>query len=149
MHTEVVGIDHIYLTVGTLALSEAFYDRVLIATLGFRKSTFELNGDPHVNYYNRHFGIVIRPARAGASPHDTYSPGLHHLCLRVEAPADVDRVARALSNAGISTSAPRLYLDYAPDYYATFLQDPDGLRLEITNFRDERRQRLQSWDPGA
>jgi glyoxylase I family protein len=146
MHTEVVGIDHVYLTVDTLALSEAFYDRVLIAILGFRKSAFQLNGDPHVNYYNRQFGIVIRPARPGASPHDPYASGLHHLCLRVEAPADVDRVAQALTAAGISASAPQLYPDYAPDYYATFLQDPDGIRLEITNFRDERRQRMQRWD---
>ena len=149
MQTEVVGIDHIYLTVSELGPSEAFYDRLLVTTLGFRKSLFQLNGDPHVNYYNRHFGVVLRPARAGAARHDPYASGLHHLCLRVDSAADVDRVAHALTAAGITTSAPQLYPDYAPDYYATFLEDPDGIRLEITNFRDERRQRMQHWDAGG
>jgi hypothetical protein len=69
--------------------------------------------------------------------------------LRVDSAADVDRVAHALIAAGITASAPRLYPDYAPDYYATFLADPDGIRLEITNLRDERRQRLQRWDAGG
>lgn len=33
-----------------------------------------------------------------------------------------------------------------PDYRAVFLDDPDGLRLELTNFRAERRARLEHWD---
>ena len=36
----------------------------------------------------------------------------------------------------------RLYPEYAPDYYATFFSDPDGIRLEITNYRQERRKRF-------
>ncbi len=36
--TDVIGIDHIYVTVSDLAASEQFYDRVLIETLGFRKN---------------------------------------------------------------------------------------------------------------
>lgn len=146
MEAEVLGIDHIYLAVGSLAASEVFYDRVLVAILGFRKNAFELHGEPHVNYYNRQFGIVIRPARAGAPAHEPRAPGLHHLCLRVEGAADVDRVARALNAAGIVALEPRLHTEYAPDYYATFFEDPDGIRLEITNFRAERRARMQDWE---
>ena len=33
---EVIGIDHIYIAVSDLALSEAFYDRVLLAMGGRR-----------------------------------------------------------------------------------------------------------------
>jgi catechol 2,3-dioxygenase-like lactoylglutathione lyase family enzyme len=146
MPTEIIGLDHIYLTVAEPGRSEVFYDRVLVDILGFRKNAFQLNGEPHVNYYNRHFGIVLRPARSGAAGHDPYAPGLHHLCLRVDSRDDVDRVGRALAIAGISASAPRAYPQYALDYYALHVEDPDGLRLEITNFRDERRQRMHDWD---
>jgi catechol 2,3-dioxygenase-like lactoylglutathione lyase family enzyme len=143
---EVIGIDHVYLTVSSLVRSEPFYDRVLKETLGFRKSAFTLDGDPHVQYYNRHFGVVLRPARPGRPAHDRYAPGLHHLCLRVANESDVDRAARALGEAGVTATAPKLYPEYAPDYRATFVDDPDGLRLEITNFRAERRERMERWD---
>jgi catechol 2,3-dioxygenase-like lactoylglutathione lyase family enzyme len=144
---EVIGIDHIYLTVSSVARSEPFYDRVLGEVLGFRKTRFALGGDPHLQYYNRRFGIVLRPARGGA--HDRYAPGLHHLCLRVAEEEDVRRAARALGEGGLPVSAPRLYPEYAPDYWACFLEDPDGLRLEITNFRAERRERMQRWEAGS
>lgn len=142
---EVIGFDHVYLTVSWLARSESFYDRVLKDTLGFRKNAFVLDSDPHVQYFNRHFGIVLRPARSPA-PHDRYAPGLHHLCLRVAEAADVERAAAALTAAGIRTTVPKLYPDYAPDYIAIFIDDPDGIRCEITNFRAERRARMERWD---
>ncbi len=143
---EVVGIDHIYLSVRSLDRSERFYDQVLLETLGFRKSAFTLGGDPHVQYYNRMFGIVLRPAHAAAAGYDPSAPGLHHLCFRVTDPADVDRAANRFIELGIEISAPRLYPEYAPDYYALFFSDPDGARLEITNFRAERRTRMEHWD---
>jgi len=142
---EVIGIDHIYLTVSSVERSEPFYDKVLKEALGFRKNRFTLGGDPHVQYYNRLFGIVLRPARSVAALHDRYAPGLHHLCLRVNDRDDVERVARALAGAGVPASPPRPFPEYAPDYHATFVDDPDGLRLEITNFRAERRERMDHW----
>lgn len=57
---EVTGIDHIYITVCDLARSEFFYDPVLIDILGFRKNKFALAGDPHIQYFNRHFGLPGR-----------------------------------------------------------------------------------------
>ena len=146
--TEIIGIDHIYLTVRELARSERFYDR-LFAALGFRKNEFELGGARHVQYYNRHFGLVLRPAHADTPAHDPYAPGLHHLCLRVEGRAEVEAAAAQLQALGIDTSRPRLYPEYAPDYYALFLEDPDGMRLEITNYRAERRERFEHWTPPA
>jgi catechol 2,3-dioxygenase-like lactoylglutathione lyase family enzyme len=143
--TEVLGLDHVYLTVADLAVSEAFYDLLLLEVLGFRKSRFALGGEPHLQYFNRHLGVVLRPARV-RTPHDPYAPGLHHLCLRVESAEDVASVARKLEDAGVSASPARIYAEYAPDYVATFLTDPDGLRLEVTNYRQERRDRLRHWD---
>lgn len=144
--TEIIGIDHVYLTVTDPAVSERFYDRVMIETLGFRKNRFSLGGEPHVQYYNRHFGVVLRPARARAA-FDAYAPGLHHLCLRVDRVEDVREVADRLRALGVAASPARAHAEYAPDYWATFLEDPDGIRLEITNYRQERRERHDRWEP--
>src|SRR5205823_10795154 len=114
------------------------------ALLGFEKNTFQNDGDRHIQYYNRHFGFVLRPAHA-KSAHDPLAPGLHHFCFRVEDDAPVDRVAKAFAGLGIQCSPPRLYPDYAPDYYSIFFNDPDGIRLEITNYRQERRHRFDDW----
>ncbi len=141
---EVIGIDHIYITVSGMARSEKFYD-VGMTVLGFRKNHFHLDGENHIQYYNRHFGYVLRPSRSTCW-HDPYVPGLHHFCLRVESVADVKEAARMISEGGISVSGPKQYFEYAPDYIAVFLSDPDGIRLEITNYREERRQRHDSWE---
>lgn len=143
---EVIGIDHIYITVKDLAVSEPFYDVVLMQTLGFKKNKFPLGerGEPHIQYYNRHFGYVLRPARQ-ETKHEPYSPGLHHFCLRVDTVANVHAVADRLRSAGIDATEVQVYPDYAPDYVATFFTDPDGIRLEVTNYRQERRDRHDQW----
>ena len=142
--TEVTGIDHIYIAVSDLDRAETFYDRAFMQALGFRKNTFTLGGDSHIQYFNRHFGYLLRPAR-NRSTHDSYAPGLHHLCLRVDSAADVAAVSARLRGLGIDASEARLYPEYAADYWATFFTDPDGVRLEVTNYRQERRERHDNW----
>lgn len=142
--TEVTGIDHIYVTVSDLRRSEDFYDLVLMKAMGFRKNKFTLGGDAHVQYFNRHFGYVLRPSHTHAA-HDSYSPGLHHFCLRVDSADDVAAVSTQLRSAGINASEAQLYPEYAPDYWATYFTDPDGIRLEVTNYRLERRERHDNW----
>ena len=75
MSIEIIGIDHIYVGVSDIARSERFYDGVM-GILGFRKNTFTNEADHHIQYYNRHFGFVLRPAREGTPAHDPLSPGL-------------------------------------------------------------------------
>lgn len=140
---EIIGIDHIYLSVSDLARSAEFYDRAM-PVLGFRRNVFAIGDEPHIQYFNRHFGIVLRPARSGDA-HDPYRSGLHHLCLRVDTATDVEAAVAELRAAGISASEAKLYPEYAPDYVATFFEDPDGIRLEITNYRQERRERHDGW----
>ena len=82
----------------------------------------------------------------GGPDHDRFAPGLHHLCLRVEDNAAVDQVHGELCALGVEATKPRLYPEYASDYYATFFSDPDAIRLEITNFREERRRRTRDWE---
>jgi glyoxylase I family protein len=142
---EVIGIDHIYITVSDLVKSERFYDRVLGVVLGFRKNEFVLGGDRHVQYFNRHFGFVLRPAHVHAG-REPYSAGLHHFCFRVDSKAEVEAVAEELRKQRIDATVAKLYPQYAPDYTATFFEDPDGIRLEVTNYRQERRDRHDFWN---
>jgi glyoxylase I family protein len=129
--TEVIGIDHIYVTVNCLETSASFYDLVM-PSLGFRKNTFKIKDDSHIQYYNRHFGYVLRPALTD-SLHNPYQSGLHHLCFRVIEPEDVFNVAKMLLEKGIACSEPKRYAEYAD-------------RLEVTNFRNERIERFKNWD---
>ena len=89
---------------------------------------------------------VHRASRdANKQVHDSYAPGLHHLCLRVESEAEVNEVAEMLKDRGLVVTEAVRYPQYAPDYVACFLADPDGVRLEITNYRLERRERHDRW----
>ena len=148
MTVEVIGVDHIFVAVRDLGRSEEFYDRVM-AISGFRKGEGTIASDPHLFYYNRRFAYSLRPARDGTLGHDPYAPGLHHLCFRVVDEVSVDRAARELREAGIEVTEPRYYPEYAPDYYATFFEDPDGIRLEVMNFREIRRKVMYDWEARA
>ena len=148
MPVEVIGIDHIFVTVRDLRSSEEFYDRVM-DVLGFRKWETPISSDPHVVYYNRYFAYSLRPAREGVPDHDPYAPGLHHFCFRVVDESAVDRAAIELRTASVEATEPRYYPEYGPDYYATFFSDPDGVRLEVMNFRERRRKIMYDWEVRA
>jgi glyoxylase I family protein len=143
MPLELTGIDHIYVAVSDLARSVAFYDPVM-RLLGFRKGTKAIAGEPHVHYFNRDTQYTLRQARSRGA-HDPYAPGLHHLCFRVATTAEVEVAARELRGLGVEATAPVLYPEYAPDYYATFFSDPDGLRLEIVAMRRYRQLVRDHW----
>ena len=142
---EILGVDHIYLSIADFERSRVFYDR-LMKSLGFKKGTFPIGGESHCHYYNRNFQITIRPARSRRSKHDSYSPGLHHLCLRVANRAEVDDIARRLRAMGIATEGPRLWPEYSSDYYAVFFSDPDGIRLEVMNHTERRKTVRRLWN---
>ena len=142
--TEVIGIDHIYLTVSSMERSEQFYDIVMTA-LGYRKRHFQIHGEGHIHYFNRQFGFVLRPAH-DAGGHNPYAPGLHHFCLRVESSDEIKEIAAILREQKLTVTEPQLYPQYAPDYYAIFFSDPDGIKLEITNYREERKKRHDHWE---
>jgi len=142
---EVIGIDHIYLTVSDFEKSEMFYDRIM-TILGFQRSKGSIGGDPHIHYFNRHYGFSLRPARNPENGFDAYSPGLHHFCFRVDTVEDVNKFSEELHKLNIEFDKPAFYPEYAPDYYAVFFKDPDGIRLEVTNFRKDRRERFENWE---
>jgi len=144
MGLEVTGVDHIYIAVTDLERAERFYDAVM-QLLGFRKGTKPIAGERHLHYFNPVTQYTLRPAKQKHMPHDPYSPGLHHVCFRVPAPVDVDTAARDLRALGIAASDPKYYPEYAADYYATFFEDPDGIRLEVVAHRRMRSLIRDHW----
>ena len=58
-----------------------------------------------------------------------------HFCYTAPTRAAVDAFhAAALAHGGRDNGAPGLRADYGPHYYAAFVVDPDGYRLEAYCF---------------
>jgi catechol 2,3-dioxygenase-like lactoylglutathione lyase family enzyme len=144
MAVEILGLDHLYITVSDLQRSEKFYDAIM-QRFGFRKGDSPIGGDPHAHYFNRSLQYTIRPAKHRSTHHDPYSPGLHHVCFQVASRAAVDEAHRELTRVGIDATEPREYPEYNDDYYATFFSDPDDIRLEIVARSKTREEISASW----
>ena len=93
--------------------------------------------------------LIVEESRIHPGARDKVSNSHREIveeCLRVESVDDVVAVSKALRHAGIDATEAHLHPGYAPDYWATFFTDPDGVRLEVTNYRAERRERHDKWD---
>ena len=137
------GVDHIYLSVRDFGRAEAFYDGVMEA-LGLKKGDKAIAGEPHAHYLAPTFQLSIRPARSD-EPFDAYRCGLHHLCFQAEGPKTVDECHRRLTAMGIECTQPAYYAEYHPEYYATFFEDPDGIRLEVVARTSNRDLLADRW----
>ena len=131
------GAHHIDLTVRELKVSHAFYEAFLnylgfvVAKVSDEIIEYELPSALNAKIGDYQLSIGLVPARENATPHDRYSPGLHHLALRAESRADVDDFYAHLQKIGAPIlDAPAEYPQYSPGYYAVFFSDPDGLKLE-------------------
>ena len=124
-------IDHISVGVSDLERSARFYEATLAplglsrlvtrpATIGFGKSYPE-------------FWINLRTRMAEVSPESGT-----HICLRAKAASDVDAFyAAAVATGGRSDGAPGLRPHERVRYYAAFVIDPDGNRIEAVTFPSE------------
>jgi catechol 2,3-dioxygenase-like lactoylglutathione lyase family enzyme len=122
-------IDHISIAVRDIKASERFYT-ALLAPLGLTK--LREWPDASVGYgkqypefwINRRAGMAAVAADSGV-----------HICLRAPSTAAVDAFyAAALAGGGASDGAPGLRHEYNDRYYAAFIRDPDGNRVEAVTF---------------
>lgn len=117
-------IDHIGFEVSDLARSAAFYDAVFYA-LGVRRL---IDSEQAVAYgvTSPQFWIVMR----GRAP----APGYGHVALQASGRAAVDAAHRAgLAAGGRDDGPPGPRPQYGRRYYAGYLLDPDGLRVEVVS----------------
>ena len=117
-------LDHISIGVRDLAQSRRFYDAAL-GPLGYRCLQA---ADGYLGYGAKAVQLWIYPARRPV-PADPES-GLH-FCFTAPTRAAVDCFhAGALAQGGNDNGPPGVRQDYGPGYYAAFVIDPDGYRLE-------------------
>jgi catechol 2,3-dioxygenase-like lactoylglutathione lyase family enzyme len=115
-------IDHVGLEVTDLARAAAFYDAVL-----WRLGARRVVEGPGAIAYGRHeprLWIVSRMRDGG--------PGAAHVALTAAGRPAVDAAHEAgLAAGGRDDGAPGPRPAYGPRYYAAYLLDPDGHRVEV------------------
>ena len=117
-------IDHISLPVSDIDRAKAFYDAVL-TTVGYRRM-MDFGQSAGYGDEHPHFWIGVPAEGEDAVP----APGLH-IAFRAKDREAVDAFhAAALAHGGRDNGVPGLRPRYHPDYYAGFVFDPDGHRIE-------------------
>ena len=124
-------IDHISIAVRDLNAGERFYT-TLLATLGMTKLREWPGAAIGYGKNEKHpeFWINLRVDMAAVAQ----DSGVH-ICLRARSTAAVDAFyVAALSAGGASDGEPGFRKKYNPRYYAAFIRDPDGNRIEAVTF---------------
>jgi len=122
-------IDHVSIAARDLQVSARFYEP-LLATLGMTKlrdwpDTAVGYGKKYPEFWiNRRKDMAPVAADSGV-----------HICLRAPSTQAVDAFhAAALAAGGSCDGAPGLRAHYHENYYAAFIRDPDGNRIEVVTF---------------
>ncbi|WP_313620986.1 VOC family protein [Achromobacter sp.] len=125
-------LDHVSITVSRLDAARPFYDAVMQAlsadkvydradALGYGERCGPGSGQ------HTYLSVCATPA----PPTDGAFGARRHWCFKAATRAAVDAFhAAGLAHGGRDEGAPGLRPDYHPQYYAAFLLDPDGNRLE-------------------
>jgi catechol 2,3-dioxygenase-like lactoylglutathione lyase family enzyme len=121
-------IDHISIEVSDLKRATRFYED-LLSTLGMTK----VRAWPAASGFGKtypEFWINERPNMS-----KTRDDSGMHVCLRARDKDTVDAFYAAALHAGAaSDGAPGLRPEYNDKYYAAFIRDLDGNRVEVVTF---------------
>jgi catechol 2,3-dioxygenase-like lactoylglutathione lyase family enzyme len=131
-------IHHVDLAVADVERSLAFY-LDLLGPLGWGESVRypTYRGTEEVVYLRDGGGppggnasmLGIRPADGGA--HHYYEVGIEHLAFEVEHRDEVDEAYARCQSSGAKIHHPPEEDRDEPGYYALFVFDPDGMRVEV------------------
>lgn len=123
--------DHLGITVDDRARGIDQFDPILKA-LGFTRhdadgsTSWQREGEPEF--------IVYAPREPGTGPHRHGRVGWQHLAFEVGSRAEVDRLHRIALDAGwTAVRDPKEYPRFTDRYYASFLEDDNGIRIEFMN----------------
>jgi catechol 2,3-dioxygenase-like lactoylglutathione lyase family enzyme len=120
-------IDHVSVAVRDLDAAMRFYD-ALLAVLGYQRLDTRTATAGYGKKYSE-FWVNVRADAAGLNG--------AHVCLRARSTDMVDAFhTAALAAGGASDGAPGLRPHHGDNYYAAFIRDPDGNRIEAVTFVD-------------
>ncbi len=119
-------LDHVSIGVRDIARSKQFYDAAL-KPLGFACKSADVGS---LGYGARDaIGLWIGLSDHPVPPHDRSNL---HFCFAAPTPQSVDQFhAAALKHGGRDNGPPGPRTDYGSNYYAAYVIDPDGYRLEV------------------
>jgi catechol 2,3-dioxygenase-like lactoylglutathione lyase family enzyme len=125
-------IDHVSIAVRDLKTAARFYEP-LLATLGLTRLR---DGPASIGYGKKHPEFWLNERKnLSAFGADNDAQNGAHVALRVCEAAAVDAFyAAALAGGGTSDGTPGFRPEYNASYYAAFIRDPDGNRIEAVTF---------------
>jgi len=128
-------LDHVSITVDDLGAAERFYDAVM-EVLGYPKVA---RSDTSLGYGERCSanapGLNYLSVKQGPRPDDAPA---RHWCFKAPDRATVEAFwIVGQENGGLDDGPPGLREQYHPDYYAAFLTDPAGNRIEAVCHKPE------------
>ena len=117
-------LNHVSIGTSSLTAAKAFYDATLSA-LGYQCLSEDANS---LGYGNKTVEFWVLKSEKPVP--DEAASGLH-VCFSAATAESVHRFYGAgLANGGQDHGKPGPRPDYGPDYYAAYLKDPDGYRVE-------------------
>lgn len=117
-------IDHVSIGVHNLARAKAFYDAAL-KPLGYRCLSED---GASLGYGAEAVSFWVLASEAPVPADD--ASGLH-ICFAAPSRQGVEAFhTAALAHGGRDNGKPGLRVDYGGNYYAAFVADPDGYRIE-------------------
>lgn len=126
-------LDHLGLTVGDLDRAFAQWNPVLTA-LGCVSDGSELEGGMAWSREDETELILYRAQDPGAEPHRHGRIGWQHLAFALDSRAEVERLhAIALGAGWTSVRDPKAFTRFSDRYYAAFVEDENGIRLEFVH----------------
>jgi catechol 2,3-dioxygenase-like lactoylglutathione lyase family enzyme len=124
-------IHHVSIGVRDIATTKAFYDAAL-ARLGY---SCLRSRDTWLGYGEDR---VVFSARLSANPLPSVpASGLHFCFVAPTRKSVAEFYQAALSTGGRDNGKPGVRTDYAPNYFAAYVIDPDGYHLEAYCGEDE------------
>jgi catechol 2,3-dioxygenase-like lactoylglutathione lyase family enzyme len=124
-------IDHVSIGVRDLAKTKRFYDAAL-EPLGYKCLSHDAVS---LGYGSAAVVLWIGSTERPVPPDDRSNL---HFCFTAPTHAAVDAFhAAALRTGGRDNGGPGLRADYGAGYYAAFVVDPDGNRIEAVTFPAE------------
>ena len=135
------GIHHVDLAVADVDASLAFY-LDLLGPLGWAEEVRfpTYRGTEEVVYLqDEHSGAMLGLRPADGGEYSYYEVGVEHVAIEVDTRVEVEAAHERCQARGAAIHFPPESDRDVEDYYALFVFDPDGIRIEIFCWRRPER----------